>query len=77
MEWVRSEEWVVLCAVHVSILFLQNMQVKDLVPEPGCTYYEQFVIDRNRFRIGKLSLVPFSPCVRVLLSLCEGSSLLA
>jgi protein polybromo-1 len=35
----------------------ENMQVKDLVPEPGCTYYEQFVIDRNRFRIGDFVFV--------------------
>ena len=32
---------------------VQNVEVKDPAPEPQCSYYEQFVIDGNRFRLGK------------------------
>ena len=32
---------------------MQNVEVKDPAPEPQCSYYEQFVIDGNRFRLGK------------------------
>ena len=42
-------------------MFHQNVQTAVPNPEAGCTYYEQYCIDDDRFQLGKLGGVVGRP----------------